>query len=238
LDQVLAEEPKSGGLSSAVVLRDDDGNETVVDSEKDLRERLEALSSFQLTLLLHAFRFPRARKVTYSTCSVHAEENEHVVVAALRSDIAREAGWRILPREDQVSGMRAWPVRGLVQACDGDEAVAEACIRTYKGDGRGVMGFFVAAFARDPDGRGCQEGEGEGEEEEEEEEEDDDGPYVRDDGGAIVRDMLGMPVLKATGVPVALISVDGGGGGGGGGHDGRADADDDDGDGEWSGFAD
>ncbi|KAH8782898.1 NOL1/NOP2/sun family protein [Diaporthe sp. PMI_573] len=133
------------------VLIDDDGNATVVSSEKDLEARLEALSSFQLTLLLHAFSFPAARKITYSTCSVHAEENEQVVQKALQSDIGKRRGWRVLPREAQITGMQAWPVRGQVEACDGDEQVAESCIRAYKDDGRGVMGFFVAAFIRDPD---------------------------------------------------------------------------------------
>lgn len=133
------------------VLIDDDGNTTVVSSEKDLEARLEALSSFQLTLLLHAFSFPAARKITYSTCSVHAEENEQVVLKALQSDIGKRRGWRVLPRDAQVSGMQAWPVRGQIEACDGDEHVAESCIRAYKDDGRCVMGFFVAAFERDPD---------------------------------------------------------------------------------------
>lgn len=131
------------------VLVDDDGNTTVVASEKDLEARLEALSSFQLTLLLHAFSFPAARKITYSTCSVHAEENEQVVLKALQSDIGKRRGWRVLPREAQVSGMQAWPVRGQIEACDGDQHVAESCIRAYKDDGRGVMGFFVAAFICD-----------------------------------------------------------------------------------------
>ncbi|KAG8165696.1 hypothetical protein KVR01_004248 [Diaporthe batatas] len=133
------------------VLVDDDGNTTVVSSEKDLEARLEALSSFQLTLLLHAFSFPAARKITYSTCSVHAEENEQVVLKALQSDIGKRRGWRVMPREAQVSGMQAWPVRGQIEACNGDKQVAESCIRAYKDDGRGVMGFFVAAFERDPD---------------------------------------------------------------------------------------
>ncbi|GAB0132641.1 hypothetical protein EsDP_00001070 [Epichloe bromicola] len=218
--------PQEVDESNGAVVRDDDGNETVVHSEKDLRERLEALSSFQLALLLHAFRFPSAKKVTYSTCSVHSQENENVVMAALESDIAREMGWRILPREDQVSGMRRWPVRGLVEACRGDEAVAEGCIRTYKDDGRGVMGFFVAAFVRDLD---SEAGAG-------------DGPYLRDGGGAIVRDMVGMPVLKATGAPIALVGrgeaandgSDGGESTGGHGHDSQGEGEES----EWDGFED
>ncbi|CAN8096560.1 unnamed protein product [Discula destructiva] len=132
------------------VLIDDDGNATVATSEKDLKMRLAALSSFQLKILLHAFAFPAARRITYSTCSIHAEENEQVVMDALGSDLARQRGWQILPRESQVSGMKAWPVRGLIDACDGNSHVAEACIRAHKDDGRGVMGFFVAAFERNP----------------------------------------------------------------------------------------
>ncbi|KAI0118612.1 S-adenosyl-L-methionine-dependent methyltransferase [Nemania sp. FL0031] len=134
------------------ILVDDDGQELVVSSEKEMRTRLEALSSFQLTLLLHAFTFPAARKVTYSTCSVHAEENEQVVLKALQSDVAVERGWRIMRRDQQVRGMREWPVRGSLEASGGDEEIAEACIRSYKGDGRGVMGFFVAGFVRDAGG--------------------------------------------------------------------------------------
>ncbi|KAK5636987.1 hypothetical protein RRF57_012699 [Xylaria bambusicola] len=131
------------------ILVDDDGQELVVSSEKEMKARLEALSSFQLTLLLHAFTFPVARRVTYSTCSVYAEENEHVVLKALQSDIAVKQGWRIMARDTQVEGMRSWPVRGSPEASGGDREIAEACIRSYKDDGRGVMGFFVAGFVRD-----------------------------------------------------------------------------------------
>ncbi|KAM0436960.1 hypothetical protein ACHAPT_002675 [Fusarium lateritium] len=177
------------------VIIDDDGNETVMASEKDLEARLDALSGFQLTLLLHAFRFPSARKITYSTCSVHMQENERVVMRALESKIAKARNWRILRRADQVSGMREWPVRGLPSACGDQADVAEACIRSYKDDGQGVMGFFVAAFVR----LGAQEDAGAA---------DDDGPYMRDENGTIIRDVLGMPVLKSTGEPVSLTARD------------------------------
>ncbi|KAI1444912.1 S-adenosyl-L-methionine-dependent methyltransferase [Annulohypoxylon stygium] len=161
------------------ILVDDDGKETVVSSENELKARLEALSSFQLTLLLHAFKFPAAKKITYSTCSIHAEENEQVVLKALQSDIAKERGWRVLPRERQVRGMRDWPVRGSIDGSNGDPVIAEACIRSYKDDGRGVMGFFVAGFVRDVSPNF-----------------EEDGPYLRDDDGRIIRDVSGMPTLK------------------------------------------
>lgn len=142
-------QPEAADDDNNNIMVDDDGNTTVVSSDKDLQARLGALSSFQLTLLLHAFTFPAAKRITYSTCSVHAEENEQVVLQALQSEAAQQGGWRILARKLQVSGLQVWPVRGRPEACDGNLEVAEACIRAYKDDGRGVMGFFVAAFVRD-----------------------------------------------------------------------------------------
>jgi putative methyltransferase len=121
------------------------------DTAEALQRRLSALSTFQTLLLTHAFRFPRARKITYSTCSIHAEENERVVLAALSSPVAKAAGWKILRREEQVEGMRKWPVRGDMIACGGDTDVAEGCIRCEKGTEEGTMGFFVAGFVRDLD---------------------------------------------------------------------------------------
>lgn len=130
-----------------------------------LSARLTALSTFQLKLLLHAFHFPNARRITYSTCSSYAEENEHVVMKALGSSIARERGWQILRRDVQVSGMKAWKIRGRVDACmdiakdeDIDIAqVAEACLRCEKGSEEGTQGFFVAAFVRQIDSLGTEQ---------------------------------------------------------------------------------
>lgn len=161
---------------------DDDGKETEISSEKELQTRIDALSGFQLTLLLHAFKFPAAKKITYSTCSLYAGENEHVVLKALESEIAKERGWKILRREKQVRGMRDWPVRGDLDAAGGNQEVADGCIRAYKDDEHCVMGFFVAAFVRDPTSTP-----------------DDDGPYLRDDQGRIIRDAMGIPTLKSTG---------------------------------------
>ncbi len=156
---------------------DDDGLETVVNTDDERKSRLAALSTFQLELLLHAFKFPAARKITYSTCSIHAEENELVVKMALVSGIAKERGWRILKREDQIRGMRDWPVRGSLEACGNDAALAEACIRTNKGDEHGTMGFFLAGFVRDHVSTTTSDTE-----------------FLRDDRGHLVRDLLGMPV--------------------------------------------
>ena len=161
------------------VMVDDDGEVTAVNTEDELKSRLAALSEFQAQLLVHAMKFPAARKITYSTCSVHAEENEHVVRQALESSIAKERGWRYQKREEQIRGLESWPVRGVVEACGGDEELAQACIRANKGDEHGTMGFFLAGFVRD----GTPSGDlGE--------------QYLRDDKGHLVRDMLGVPVRK------------------------------------------
>lgn len=135
-------------------LVDDDGEVTAVASGDDLANRLAALATFQLELLLHAMAFPAARKITYSTCSIHFEENESVVLQALESEAAKARGWRILEREDQIDGMKKWPVRGAAPNEDRksviiDEKVRDACIRANKGDEHGTMGFFLAGFVRD-----------------------------------------------------------------------------------------
>lgn len=131
---------------------------TVKDETTNLSARLDALSTFQLKLLLHAFHFSRARKVVYSTCSIYGQENEYVVIKALHSPIALERRWRILRRDEQVPGARAWPIRGDSDACqnlpdiDGIHelpVIAESCLRCEKGTVEGTQGFFVAVFVRD-----------------------------------------------------------------------------------------
>ena len=161
-----------------LVMVNDDGIVTSVNTGDELESRLAALSAFQLQLLLHAFKFPAARKITYSTCSVHSEENESVVQRALASDIAKQHGWRILRRDEQVRGMREWPIRGSKVACGENTMLAEACIRANKGDEHATMGFFLAGFVRD---RAPVT-------------EDMEAQFLRDERGQLVRDLLGFPV--------------------------------------------
>lgn len=163
------------------VMVDDDGEVTAVNTEDELKTRLAALSEFQTQLLVHALKFPSARKVTYSTCSIHAEENEVVVKKALESEVAKERGWRIQTRDQQIRGMKEWPVRGSLDACDGDKTLADACIRANKGDEHGTMGFFLAGFVRDQKPASDLADQ-----------------FLRDERGHLVRDLLGVPVRKDT----------------------------------------
>lgn len=145
------DEEKAEDANPKETMVDDDGTTTAISSTEEYNARLEALSTFQLELLEHAFKFPAARKITYSTCSIHAEENENVVMKALASQVGKQRGWRILERKNQVEGLKNWPVRGNVGDCGDDETIANACIRTNKDDEFGTMGFFVVGFVRDGD---------------------------------------------------------------------------------------
>lgn len=141
-----------------------DESEPLVMSGAKLATRLAALSSFQLRILEHAMSFPAAKRISYSTCSVHKEENEFVVLKALQSQVALSRKWRVLRRDEQIEGLRKWHIRGDAKAVaeglqDHSDAeqhpdatvVTEACIRCEKAGGDGTMGFFVAGFIRDTD---------------------------------------------------------------------------------------
>ena len=187
--------------------------EVPLDASEKLAERLKSLSTFQLHILTHAMRFSAARRITYSTCSIHFEENEAVVFQALATSVARERGWRILKREEQVEGLRMWKRRGeweegklggsvVDEASKGD--ILEGCIRCDKGTQEGTMGFFVAGFVR--------EGE--------------DGEYVEDGGAGneTGRDKRKMPI-KADSKPAAPTEE----------RDGIDGSDEEE---EWDGFSD
>ncbi|XP_061622304.1 probable 28S rRNA (cytosine-C(5))-methyltransferase isoform X1 [Phyllopteryx taeniolatus] len=91
--------------------------------------RLASLASFQLRCLNHGLRFPRLKRLSYSTCSVRSQENEEVVTACLRQN----PGFRLVPL------LAPWPERGappLVQ-----------CLRASV-SGTRTHGFFVAVLER------------------------------------------------------------------------------------------
>ncbi|KAK6332181.1 hypothetical protein TWF718_002713 [Orbilia javanica] len=130
-------------------------DEEVQDSDTS-KERLQSLSDFQVAIILHAFSFPNAKRITYSTCSIHAEENEHVVARVLNSEIAKERGWGVQSRED--NPLSTWHRRGLVGELSElqvspkeQQRIADGCVRVSRTDGLGG-GFFVVCFTRQVDG--------------------------------------------------------------------------------------
>lgn len=133
--------------------------------------RLYNLSHVQRSLLIHAFSFPSACLVTYSTCSIHFIENEDVAWQALQSDVARRRGWRVLRRSEQVEGLRVWKSRGRMDevATEGEARVAglhddgshmkepyrdvflDACIRCYPSGFSSSAGAIHSAESRKPE---------------------------------------------------------------------------------------
>jgi len=116
------------------------------DESKDpaeLEARLKALSAFQQLILSHALRFPNARRVVYSTCSVHTEENEQVVFSTLAKP--EFAGtWQVEKRE---KALPDWPLRGLDMGEEEHKEQAEGLIRCDRS--LGTHGFFVAVLVRE-----------------------------------------------------------------------------------------
>lgn len=65
-----------------VCLRDDASSA----NQDTVQARLASLASFQLRCLNHGLKFPRLKRLVYSTCSVHRQENEDVVAACLQQN--------------------------------------------------------------------------------------------------------------------------------------------------------
>jgi len=105
-------------------------------------ERLAKLAAFQLQMLRHAMKFPGVEKIVYSTCSIHPEENERVVAAALRSTEATAGGFTLAPR---AAVLPTWSRRGQPGILD--DTATEAVVRCSPGEDS-TNGFFVSCFVR------------------------------------------------------------------------------------------
>ncbi|EGW34431.1 uncharacterized protein SPAPADRAFT_149300 [Spathaspora passalidarum NRRL Y-27907] len=125
-------------------------NDNAGEDEVDL-ERLNKLAGFQFKIVKHAMSFPKARKVVYSTCSIHATENEQVVVDLLRDGEIKKMGWKLAPRSMVLSN---WERRGWEQEFTSIAATNEECVKLAGGCVRanpkedGGIGFFAACFIR------------------------------------------------------------------------------------------
>ncbi|KAH9966239.1 S-adenosyl-L-methionine-dependent methyltransferase [Lactifluus volemus] len=107
------------------------------------QERLAKLAAFQLQMLRHAMKYPAVVKIVYSTCSVHPEENEQVVYAALQSAEAAAGGFKLAPRAEVLP---EWSRRGQPGFLD-DSEDTEAVVRCSAVEDA-TNGFFVSCFVR------------------------------------------------------------------------------------------
>ncbi|KAJ9102469.1 hypothetical protein QFC21_002869 [Naganishia friedmannii] len=128
-------------------------------------ERLDKLASFQLQMIRHAMKFPAAKRIVYSTCSVHKEEDEEVVLSALECPEARDYGWKLAPRSQVLP---SWERRGITEHLNGDQGekvvggqirihsahqhpywtvLADGVIRCVPGEDH-TNGFFVSCFIK------------------------------------------------------------------------------------------
>jgi len=126
---------------SGIVNRLDHLLESEAQTEDDTGERLDKLAAFQLSMIEHAMKFPAATRIVYSTCSIHAVENELVVRNALNSQVARQASFVLAESNGVIPG---WHRRGLPEYLGEDAA---RVIRCSPGEDH-TNGFFVSAFVR------------------------------------------------------------------------------------------
>lgn len=132
---------------SGIVNRLDHLLETESENDAVREDRLAKLAAFQLMMIKHAMRFPNVKKIVYSTCSIHATENEHVVRDALNSDEAKAATFLLAP-QNQV--LPEWLRRGYSDEMDSPDQ-ASSLIRCLPGDDA-TNGFFVSCFVKHPVG--------------------------------------------------------------------------------------
>jgi len=131
---ILVDPPCSG---SGIVNRGDawtDSNDDFNSRPIDER-RINSLGNLQAMMLKRALSsFPNAKRVVYSTCSVHERENEMVVGEALQ--VASECGFQL------IDAFESWKHRGRKTYEFG-----HLCLRSSsKRDA--TNGFFVATFAK------------------------------------------------------------------------------------------
>lgn len=128
--------------------------EDEITKDGDLQTRLSKLASFQFQVVKHAMSLPNAKKIVYSTCSIHAEENERVVIDLLLDTKVKAWGWKVAGRDKVIPN---WPRRGKIEEFeevfrnDGTkkcQELAEGCIRALPREDGGI-GFFAVCFERE-----------------------------------------------------------------------------------------
>lgn len=95
------------------------------------KDRLAKLSSFQKMIIRHAMKFPNLKRLVYSTCSIHEEENEMVIQEVLE----KEPGFVL-----STNPLPTWHRRGLTKYPFWQDVIRADPVED------GIHGFFVALF--------------------------------------------------------------------------------------------
>ncbi|KAF9064180.1 S-adenosyl-L-methionine-dependent methyltransferase [Rhodocollybia butyracea] len=128
---------------SGIVNRLDYLVESEQETESLQEDRLNKLAGFQLMMIKHAMKFPSVKRIVYSTCSIYAIEDEHVVRSALKSDEALSANFELAPPNEVLP---QWKRRGYPNEMD-DPSHAISMVRCLPGEDA-TNGFFVSCFVR------------------------------------------------------------------------------------------
>lgn len=101
-------------------------------------ERLEKLSGFQIKILKAALhRYPKAKRIVYSTCSIYTQENEEVVKEVLASSLR----YTLVPADKYLAA--PWHNFGSPKYGD----IGKYCLYS-KPESDHTNGFFVAVLER------------------------------------------------------------------------------------------
>lgn len=96
-------------------------------------KRLQSLANFQCMIIRHAMKLPNLKRLVYSTCSIHEEENERVVQEVLEA----EPNFKLVSQP-----LPTWSRRGLGQYPFALDVIRVDPLLD------GMTGFFVACFER------------------------------------------------------------------------------------------
>lgn len=125
----------SGTLNNAIMNNYSECVCLIANSEIENKEekRLKSLSAFQLKILSHCLKFPSAKLISYSTCSVFAAEDEYVIDSLMKQYPNKIS---IININELIPENSLNYHHGLINSCKGTVRMCRKCHNTD--------GFYVA----------------------------------------------------------------------------------------------